>query len=147
LLDEFKKLAVGLQLVKSRPDIAGAASQRLAELFGELIELRRREPANTTVDVLINARVDGEHPLTDEEILAFLRVLLVAGGETTTRGLGSLLVGLLNDPEQLELLRGDRGLLPQTVEEALRWESPTQFTYRLTKQDIEVEGVHIPAGS
>ncbi|QFU89561.1 cytochrome P450 [Amycolatopsis sp. YIM 10] len=147
LLEEFTRLAVGLQLVKTRPDIAGAASNRLAELFGEVIDRRRREPGNTTVDVLIGARVDGEHSLTDEEILAFLRVLLVAGGETTTRGLGSLLVGLLNDPQQLDLLRQDRTLLPQAVEEALRWESPTQFNYRLTKADVEIDGVHIPAGS
>lgn len=146
-LDEFHRLAVGLQLIKTRPDLATAASEALAILLGELIGQRRRDPADTTIDVLIAARIDGEHPLLDEEILSFLRVLLPAGGETTTRNLGSLLVGLLNDPEQLDLLRENRDLLPGAIEETLRWESPTQFNYRLTMADVEVEGVRIPAGS
>ncbi|MBF6207869.1 cytochrome P450 [Streptomyces gardneri] len=145
--DEFQRLAVGLQLAKTRPEIGAAASERLCELLSEVIEVRRRDPANTTVDVLLNARVDGERPLAHEELLAFLRVLLVAGGETTTRGLGSLLVGLLNDTAQLDRLREDRGLLAQAIEEAIRWESPTQFNYRITTQDIEIDGVDIPAGS
>jgi cytochrome P450 len=85
--------------------------------------------------------------LTDEEILSFTRVLLPAGAETTTRGLGSLLAGLLNDPEQLDLLRNNRGLLLAAIDEALRWEAPTQFTYRLTTEDTEAAGVKIPAGS
>lgn len=147
-LEDFHKMAVGLQIIKIRPDLATASSNLLASLLGELIDEQRREPvAGTILDDLITARAEGYDPLTDEEILAFMRVLLPAGGETTTRGLGSLLVGLLNDQDQLDLLREDRTRMTAAIDEALRWESPTSFTYRLTTQDVEVAGVKIPAGS
>ncbi|WP_157951397.1 cytochrome P450 [Rhodococcus opacus] len=147
-LEDFHRLAVGLQLIKTRPDLALASSAALAEMLGNEIAERRSAPGgDSTIDVLIDARVDGEMPLTDDEILAFLRVLLPAGGETTTRALGSLLVGLLNDPRQLDSLREDRSLLPWAIEEAIRWESPTQFNYRITLEDTELDGVQIPAGS
>jgi cytochrome P450 len=124
-----------------------ASSQILGDILAVMIEKHRRTPGNSMLDVLIGARVDGELPLTDEEILSFVRVLLPAGAETTTRGLGSLLVGLLNDPQQLDLLREDRSLLLAAIDEALRWETPSQFNYRLTTEDTEVAGVKIPGGS
>jgi cytochrome P450 len=144
---EFFDLAVGLQIIKTRPELAMASSQILSEILAGMIVQHRLAPGDSILDVLIAARVDGETPLTDEEILSFIRVLLPAGAETTTRGLGSLLAGLLSDPEQFQLLRGNRDLLPAAVDEALRWEAPTQFNYRLTTEDTEIGGVKIPAGS
>jgi len=147
-LQNFHKMAVGLQIIKIRPDLATASSNLLAELLGELIRQQRAERVpDTILDDLITARAEGHEPFDDEEILSFMRVLLPAGGETTTRGLGSLLVGLLNDPAQLELLREDRSRMTAAIDEALRWESPTSFTYRIATKDIEVAGVPIPAGS
>ena len=61
---------------------------------------------------------------SDEEIFSFLRLLLPAGVETTYRSLGNLLFGLLSDPDQLDAVRADRSLLPQAIEEAVRWEPP-----------------------
>jgi cytochrome P450 len=146
-LGDFFDLAVGLQIIKTRPDLAMASSQILGEIFKEMIDRHRRSPGDSMLDVLIQARVEENVPLSDEEILGFVRVLLPAGAETTTRGLGSLLVGLLNDPEQLALLREDRKLLPAAIDEALRWEAPSQYNYRVTTEDTEVAGVQIPAGS
>jgi cytochrome P450 len=146
-LDRFHDLAVGLQLIKTRPDLAMASTEILADLLRSVIRERRDTPGDTTIDVLIQAHLDGEEPLTDEEILGFLRVLLPAGGETTTRNLGSLATALLTHPDQLELLCGDRQLIGTAIDEALRWESPTQFTYRIATRDVEIAGVEVPAGA
>ena len=61
---------------------------------------------------------------TDEEIFAFLRLLLPAGAETTYRSSSNLLFGLLTNPDQLDAVRNDRSLMPQAIEEGLRWEPP-----------------------
>ena len=95
---------------------------------------------------LIAAEVDGRR-LGDEEIYPFLMLLLPAGAETTYRSSSNLLFGLLSDPGQLEAVRNDRGLVPQAIEEALRWETPLLTVARSATEDVELGGVRIPAGS
>jgi cytochrome P450 len=91
---------------------------------------------------------DGErHRLDDGEILAFARLLLTAGAGTTYRGLGSLLVALLSDPEQLDRVRDDRALVEPAIEEGLRFEQPLSAVTRLAMRDCELGDVAIPAGS
>ena len=75
------------------------------------------------------AEVDGEQ-LTDEEIYSFLRLLLPAGVETTYRASGSLLFGLLHDPDQFDALDEDRSLFAQAFEEVVRWEPPVTVILR-----------------
>ena len=74
-------------------------------------------------------------------------MLLTAGAGTTYRGLGSLLVALLGNPDQLERLRADRGLLEPAVEEGLRWEQPLSAVTRLATRASELGRVAIPEGS
>jgi cytochrome P450 len=90
--------------------------------------------------------LDGEQ-LDDEEIFSFLRMLLPAGIETTYRSSGSLLYLLLTHPEQLEAVRADRALIPQAIEEGLRYETPVLVTLRVTTTDTSLSGVEIPAGT
>jgi len=97
-------------------------------------------------DALAAAEIDGEK-LADEEIFSFLRLLLPAGVETTYRALGSLLLALLSDPVQLEAIRADRSLLPQAIEEGVRWEAPLLTITRLATRDTVLGGVQIPAGA
>jgi cytochrome P450 len=85
--------------------------------------------------------------LSDEEIFSFLRLLLPAGAETTYRASGNFLFGLLTHPDQLDALRADRSLMPQAVEEAIRWETPLLITTRRCTSDTELAGVEIPAGA
>lgn len=123
-----------------------AASATLREYFSGIVAQRRADPQDDLISVLVGAEIDGDK-LTDEEIYSFLRLLLPAGAETTYRSSGNLLYGLLTHTDQLEAVRADRSLLPQAMEEALRWEPPLLFIMRTAKTDTEVAGVPVPAGS
>ena len=96
--------------------------------------------------MLVQAELDGEH-LDDAQICSFLRLLLPAGAETTYRSSSNLLFGLLTNPDQLDALRADRGLMPQAIEEGLRWEPPLLGIMRTATRDTEIDGMAIPAGS
>jgi cytochrome P450 len=98
------------------------------------------------ISLLAVAEVDGER-LPEQITVSFLRQLMAAAGDTTYRGTGSLLAGLLTHPEQLEAVRRDRSLVPLAIEEALRWEAPITFETRLSVRDTVVDGVAIAAGS
>src|SRR5207245_7842000 len=109
------------------------------------LEQRRRGPAGDGISVRGEADLDGQR-LTDEEIFAFLRLLLPAGAETTYRSSSNLLFGLLTNPAQLDALRADRALMPQAIEEGLRWEPPLTTIVRTATRDTVVDGVDIPSG-
>ena len=142
----FHRLAI--QLISVSVDFEGAlaASKALGEMFQPLIEERRRTPGSDLMSVLAHAEVEGTR-LTDEEIFAFLRLLAPAGAETTYRSSSNLLFGLLSNPEQLAAVRRDRSLIPQAIEEGVRWETPLLTVMRQATRDTEVQGVEISAGS
>jgi cytochrome P450 len=94
---------------------------------------------------LVEAEVDGER-LTEEEILAFFQLLLLAGSETTTNLISNALLCFLENPDQLARLRAAPDLLPSAIEEILRYRSPVQVVFRQTRRDVEVHGQVIPAG-
>jgi cytochrome P450 len=141
-----QRKAVELISILKNAERGFAASQWLYDYFTGVITTRRDDPGDDLVSVLIRAELDGQQ-LTNDEIIAFLRLLLPAGGETTYRASSNMMVGLLNHPDQLAALRDDRSLMPHAVEEALRWESPLTAVSRIATRDAEVEGVAIPKGS
>lgn len=122
------------------------ASQWLYDYFAGIIAERREDPREDLISVLAQAELDGVR-LTDDEIIAFLRLLLPAGAETTYRSSSNLMYGLLTNPDQLAALRDDRSLMPQAIEEGLRWEPPLTGIARTASRDVEIGGVLIPAGS
>jgi cytochrome P450 len=142
----FMRLSTQLIAVMRNWEGAVAASRELRGYFAEIIADRRRHTRDDLVSQLVSAEVDGRR-LSDDEIYPFLLLLLPAGAETTYRSSGNLLFGLLSDPGQLEMVRTDRGLVPQAIEEALRWETPLLTVARLATEDVELGGVRIPAGS
>jgi cytochrome P450 len=142
----FMRLSTQLIAVMRNWEGAVAASRELRGYFAEIIADRRRHTRDDLVSQLVSAEVDGRR-LSDDEIYPFLLLLLPAGAETTYRSSGNLLFGLLSDPAQLEMVRADRGLVPQAIEEALRWETPLLTVARLATEDVELGGVPIPAGS
>ena len=142
-LTRFHRLGIELIGVSINWERGLAASQKLRDYFAEILEERRRSPADDVISVLASAEHDGLR-LTDEEIFSFLRLLLPAGAETTYRSSSNLLVGLLDAPDQLEAVRADRTLVPQAIEEGLRWEPPLLTIMRTVTRDIDLEGVHLP---
>lgn len=145
-LPQFHRWAV--ELISITVDIMRGveASQKLRQYFAGIVTERRREPSVDLISVLTQAELDGQR-LTDEEIFAFLLLLLPAGAETTYRSSSNLLLGLLGRPEQFEALRNDRSLMKRAIEEGLRWEPPLTNIARLAMRDAEVQGVRIPRGA
>jgi cytochrome P450 len=145
-LPMFHRRAVEVISAGFELDRAANASQALFDYFSAIIAERRLHPSDDVISVLAQAELEGTR-LTDEEICSFLRLLLPAGAETTYRSSANLLFGLLSKPDQLDALRSDRALLPQAIEEGLRWEPPLIGIMRTAARDAEVEGVFVPAGS
>jgi cytochrome P450 len=142
----FLRLSTELIAVMRNWDRAVAASQELRGYFAEIIADRRRHTRDDLVSQLIEAEVDGRR-LDDDEIYPFLLLLLPAGAETTYRSSSNLLLGLLWEPDLLDAVRADRDLVPQAIEEALRWETPALTVARTATQDVDLGGVSIPEGS
>lgn len=122
------------------------ASRNLEEYLSPLIEERCGGDGEDLITLLANAELDGSR-LETIEIVSFLRLLLPAGGETTARSTASMLLGLLQNPDQLGALIADRGLLPQAIEEGLRWEPPLMSISRIATEDLELGGLGIAKGS
>ncbi len=125
------------------PDITQAANDLRAYIGGE-IERRRREPGEDLISALVAAHDEAE-ALSANELLAFVILLLLAGNETTTNLIGNGMLALGRNPEQLELLRKEPSLMPQAVEEMLRYDGPVQSTVRHNDEPIEIGGVSIAA--
>src|SRR6201996_9550299 len=145
-LDLFRRLS--LDLISIPTDIM-AGLNAAAELHGyflEQVEQRRRKPTSDIIGDLVAAEIDGEK-LTDEAIIAFLRLLLPAGLETTYRSSGNLLYLLLTHPEQLAMVYRDRSLIPAAIEEGLRVETPLTMVMRTTTEDVEIGGKTLPANT
>jgi cytochrome P450 len=140
------RLAVAQNLMTYDRQHAEEASLKLGEYFTALIADRRNAPGNDLASALITATVDGES-LPDEIVLSFLRQLINAAGDTTFRGTSVFLTALLQHPDQLEALRADRSLMPQAIEEALRWDSPVSSMLRQATRDTVLGGIEIKAGS
>jgi cytochrome P450 len=143
---QFQQWAVGIINVSRDWDRAVRCSNELRDYLTHIVDARRKEPRHDLVTDLVTVELDGEK-LDDDEIYSFLRMLLPAGIETTYRSTGNLLYLLLTHPTQLEAVRADRSLIPQAIEEALRFESPVLITPRVTTTATEIAGVEIPAGN
>jgi cytochrome P450 len=120
--------------------------QELADYILPIIAERRSGDGDDLLSLFARAEVDGEM-LTDDEIRAFVSLMLTAGGETTDRGMASLLKNLIEHPDQLKAVQEDRSLIPIAFSETLRYSPPVHMIMRQPSVDLEIEGVTIPAGS
>jgi len=113
------------------------------------IEERRTAPGDDLISHMVMARVEGfgGRPLTAEELISMIDIILLGGNDTTINLLSSGMALLLQHPEQLVLLYADPSLIPNFVEEALRVESPVQCLFRTAKADAEIGGVRISQGA
>jgi cytochrome P450 len=121
------------------------ASGQLYEYFQKLIAARRTQARDDLLSVLAGAEIDG-HRLTDEDLLNFAFLLLVAGNETTRNLIALGTLALIAHPEQCRLLVEDPTLIPGAVEEMLRWNSPVVHMAHATTTDVEIRGQRIAEG-
>lgn len=122
------------------------AAAQLFDYFRRHIERRRREPRDDLTGALLRAEVDGDR-LSEEEILAFLFLMIIAGNETTTKLLGNALYWLWRNPDQRRRVVADRSCIPLWVEETLRYDPSSQIVARTTRRDVVLHGCRIPAGA
>jgi cytochrome P450 len=144
-IDEFRSWTESFLEIQGPEDYMESLG-KCYELFGTLLAERRRQPGDDLMSALLAAEVDGQR-LTDEELLGFCFLLILAGNDTTSSLIGNGTVLLAQHPDQREQLVRDPSLWPGAVEEMNRIESPTQVLPRTTTRDVELHGVTIPAGS
>jgi cytochrome P450 len=122
-----------------------AAQHAMAAYFAGLIEERRRQPRNDLITALVAAQVDGQH-LSMPELLGFCVLLLIAGNETTTNLLGNAILCLEEAPSALEELRRQPELLPDAIEEVLRFRSPVQSMFRVVARPTTLADQRLETG-
>ncbi|BBY74294.1 cytochrome P450 [Mycolicibacterium parafortuitum] len=142
----FHRLAIDLLGFRGDMDCAMRASAKMKEYFVGILADRRRQPKDDMVSILATAEVNGVK-MSDEQIYGFMRNLLPAGAETTSRSTASLAYALLTHPDQLDAVRADRSLLPQAIEEGIRWETPLLNFMREVTRETEIGGVRVPEGA
>jgi cytochrome P450 len=145
-IGEFHRLAIDLLGFRADMETAMKASAEMKEYFIGVLADRRKSPKDDMVTILSQAEIDSVK-MSDEQIYGFMRNLLPAGAETTSRSTASLAFGLLTHTDQLDAVRADRDLLPQAIEEGIRWETPLLNFIREVSTDTEFFGLHIPKGS
>jgi cytochrome P450 len=118
--------------------------------YGELLAERKKRPSDDLVSALISISdeaADDDQRMTDQELTAFLFLMVVAGNETTTKLLGNAVANISEHPDQRDAVFADPALIEPWIEETLRYESSSQLLGRLTLKDFTIDGVTCPAGS
>ncbi|MEM7288134.1 MAG: cytochrome P450 [Actinomycetota bacterium] len=120
--------------------------------FMRMLGERRRmiaegvELPEDTLTALLTAELDGR-VLTDGDVLGFMGFLFIAGSQTTTQMIGNMVWRLLQFPEQMELVQNDRSLIPNAVEESLRFDAPVHGLFRTNTRETDLHGVTLPKDS
>jgi cytochrome P450 len=128
------------------PDAYRRAAEELTTHVPELLDEKRRHPADDLLSALVAAR-DGSDRLADHELTSMVYLLVAAGHETTVNLIGNAVHALLTAPEQLALLRAHPDLLAATVEEVLRFDGPLQVSLPyVATEAVELGGVTLVAG-
>ncbi len=129
------------------PDRALKADKALAEYFLAAREERRQRPREDLLTILSNTEVeheDGVHPLTDGHYVGNCQMLVIAGNETTTKLIANAVLQLNRHPDQRRDLIEHPSLIPNAVEETLRYDAPSQWQNRRVAKDVTLRGVTIP---
>ena len=132
-------------MTREELDQANIGTQMGNNYFDQLCELRRKDPQDDLTTELVRAEEAGDR-LSTEELRANIGLLFGAGHETTTNLIGNGLLALHRAPEQWQRIKDDPALIPNAVEELLRFDSSVQMTGRVTNTEVEVGGVTLPAG-
>ena len=147
IIDEGLRLDDG----DTMPDMSAFEANAQATGFEEYIEWRAKHPSDDLMTELLQAEFEDEtgtmRRLSRPEVLGVVNLLAAAGNETTTRLIGWTGKVLAEHPDQLRMLAEDRSLVPNAIEELLRFESPSPVQARYVTQDVDHDGQVVPAGS
>lgn len=127
------------------PASAIAASGELLVYYADMVKRRRRNVSDDLTSALVEAEIDGDK-LTDDEIMAFLFLMVVAGNETTTKLLANAAYWGFKNPDQLAPVFDDHSQIPLWVEETLRYDTSSQILARAVVEDLTFYGTTVPAG-
>ncbi|MFC9552192.1 cytochrome P450 [Rhodococcus sp. NPDC056960] len=127
------------------PHAAMEASLYLVGYYADMLAERRRKPTEDLTSALLEAEIDGDR-LTDDEIIAFMFLMVVAGNETTTKLLGNALYWGFRYPAEARHVFDDASRVPEWVEETLRFDTSSQMVARTAAVDLDFHDRTIPAG-
>ncbi len=130
---------------EAQKDAGNIANEKLNQLFQGEIEKRRTHPGKDLISDMVHAEESGD-TLSEQEIITQANLLLVAGNVTTTDLIGNCTKALLDNPSQLEKLRARPALIANTIEEALRFDSPVIDSGRIANTDINIGGCPVGKG-
>jgi cytochrome P450 len=129
-------------VVGASESVGMQTNQELSQYFNKIIEERRKNPQNDLISSVVQQEIDGQK-LSQEEVIGFCILLLVAGNETTTNLLGNA-IDLFSKYESFSEL--DPKIIPDAIEEVLRFSSPVRGMFRVCTTDTELGGKKIQAG-
>ena len=127
------------------PEAALVAAMDLLVYYADMVKQRRKQPTDDLTSALLEAEIDGDR-LGDDEIMAFLFLMVVAGNETTTKLLGNAIYWAGANPDQLATVLADHSRVPLWVEETLRYDTSSQILARVVVDDIEFHGTTLRDG-
>lgn len=122
-----------------------AGTFQMFGFFSQMLQERKAERREDLVSLLVDSEIEGE-ALTDEDILWFCFLLILAGNETTRNAISGGLLAFFENPDQKRKLIGDLGLMPSAVEEVLRYTSPVTHMARVALEDTKIRHVDIKKG-
>ncbi len=131
--------------VNDVPAEAIEASLNLIVYYQEMVAERRKKPTDDLTTALLEAEIDGDR-LTDEEVLGFMFLMVIAGNETTTKLLANAAFWGYKNPDQLAPVYDDRSRVPLWVEETLRYDTSSQILARLVSGELTLYDTTIPDG-
>jgi cytochrome P450 len=144
--DDFRKWSASLISDAVSPEVFEADATAMVRYFRELLAAKRQQPADDLLSALITARDEGDG-LQENELVAMVFLLMLAGHETTVNLIASGMLALLLNPRQLDQLRADPSLIGRAVEELLRYVSPVNHaTFRFAAEPVEIGGARIGQG-
>ena len=150
--DHFRRwvqlVALGLDpmIDAEQREISLAAGEEMRDYLRAQVRAKKADPGDDITSMLVHHEEDGDR-LSDDELIAQLQTLYIAGHEPATAVLGNGLRGLLAQPEELARLSADPSLIPDAVLELLRYDGPNQFVRRIATEDLHFDAATVPAGA
>jgi cytochrome P450 len=131
---------------EEREQMVAETGREIYAVLGEVVDARTREPQDDFISGFLTSEVDGRR-LSREDVIDICYLFFLAGLDTVTASLDCMLAFLARHPDHRRQIAGDPGLIPNAVEELLRWETPVPGVVRLATEDTEMSGCPIAAGS